>query len=163
MCTVGLLCADHEMASTVLSALGAMPGADVHVLPEEQGRAPERFDVLLTDGSTAARALPPPAASLVLLVSVADAGSVRAAAMVLAALTGIVRLDEDDLITALSARERQVLRLIADGLTQDQTARRLGISRHTVDTYVKRVRGKLGLGNKAELVRAAMPLTAVPV
>ncbi|MFD6247053.1 helix-turn-helix transcriptional regulator, partial [Streptomyces roseolus] len=56
----------------------------------------------------------------------------------------------------LSARERQVLHMLAQGLTHDQTARRLGISRHTVDTYVKRVRGKLGLGNKAELVRAAM-------
>ncbi|MFI8350685.1 response regulator transcription factor [Streptomyces sp. NPDC085596] len=56
----------------------------------------------------------------------------------------------------LSAREQQVLRMLAQGLTHDQTARRLGISCHTVDTYVKRVRGKLGVGNKAELVRAAM-------
>nr|AGZ93819.1 luxR-family transcriptional regulator [Streptomyces sp. WM6391] len=57
---------------------------------------------------------------------------------------------------ALSVRERQVLRLLADGLTHDQAARRLGISRHTVDTYVKRIRAKLALGNKAELVKAAM-------
>ncbi|WP_223279355.1 helix-turn-helix transcriptional regulator [Streptomyces sp. SDr-06] len=57
---------------------------------------------------------------------------------------------------SLSVRERQVLRLLADGLTHDQAARRLGISRHTVDTYVKRIRAKLTLGNKAELVKAAM-------
>ncbi|MCX5383337.1 LuxR C-terminal-related transcriptional regulator [Streptomyces sp. NBC_00083] len=61
-----------------------------------------------------------------------------------------------DDMTLLSAREHQVLRLLARGLTHDQTARRLGISCHTVDTYVKRVRGKLGVGTKAELVRAAM-------
>ncbi|AZQ32390.1 response regulator transcription factor [Streptomyces cyaneochromogenes] len=57
---------------------------------------------------------------------------------------------------ALSVRERQVLTGIAKGLTHDQIANRLRISRHTVDTYVKRVRRKLGLGNKAELTRAAV-------
>jgi DNA-binding NarL/FixJ family response regulator len=56
----------------------------------------------------------------------------------------------------LSQREAQVLRQISWGLTHDQVARRLGISRHTVDTYVKRIRSKLGIGNKAELTRAAM-------
>ncbi|HEX6870815.1 MAG TPA: response regulator transcription factor [Micromonosporaceae bacterium] len=56
----------------------------------------------------------------------------------------------------LSARERTVLTQIAWGLTHDQIARRLGISKHTVDTYVKRVRTKLNLGNKAELTRAAL-------
>ncbi|RDI23101.1 response regulator transcription factor [Lentzea flaviverrucosa] len=57
---------------------------------------------------------------------------------------------------SLSPRERQVLRQIARGLTHSQIATRLGISRHTVDTYVKRIRSKLDLGNKAELTRAAV-------
>jgi DNA-binding NarL/FixJ family response regulator len=56
----------------------------------------------------------------------------------------------------LSDREVQVLRQIAHGLTHGQIARRLGISPHTVDTYVKRIRAKLGVGNKAELTRAAL-------
>jgi DNA-binding NarL/FixJ family response regulator len=56
----------------------------------------------------------------------------------------------------LSARERAVLTQIAWGLTHDQIARRLGISKHTVDTYVKRVRTKLKVGNKADLTRAAI-------
>ncbi|MFI6998060.1 response regulator transcription factor [Nocardia sp. NPDC050175] len=56
----------------------------------------------------------------------------------------------------LSGREEQVLRHIAHGLTHGQVATRLGISQHTVDTYVKRIRSKLHLGNKAELTRAAM-------
>jgi DNA-binding NarL/FixJ family response regulator len=56
----------------------------------------------------------------------------------------------------LSPREEQVLGRIAQGLTHTQIATRLGISPHTVDTYVKRIRAKLGLGNKAELTRAAM-------
>jgi DNA-binding NarL/FixJ family response regulator len=57
---------------------------------------------------------------------------------------------------ALSPRECEVLRQIARGLTHSQIARRLGISQHTVDTYVKRIRSKLHLGNKAELTRAAV-------
>jgi tRNA G26 N,N-dimethylase Trm1 len=33
-----------------------------------------------------------------------------------------------------------------------------GISHHTVDTCVKRIRVKLGVGNKAQLARAALTL-----
>jgi DNA-binding NarL/FixJ family response regulator len=62
----------------------------------------------------------------------------------------------------LSRREYQVLQYIALGRTHDQIARRLGISRHTVDTYVKRIRGKLQLGNKAELTRAALLDVTIP-
>jgi DNA-binding NarL/FixJ family response regulator len=58
--------------------------------------------------------------------------------------------------TVLSARERQVIQYIAAGYTHGQVARRLGISPHTVDTYVKRIRAKLTLGNKADLTRAAV-------
>ncbi|MFE9661473.1 LuxR C-terminal-related transcriptional regulator [Streptomyces sp. NPDC005955] len=56
----------------------------------------------------------------------------------------------------LSDRENQVLRQISRGLTHGQIATRLGISPHTVDTYVKRIRTKLGVGNKAELTRVAL-------
>jgi DNA-binding CsgD family transcriptional regulator len=56
----------------------------------------------------------------------------------------------------LSFRESQVLKRIADGRTQGQIARDLGISPHTVDTYVRRIRTKLRLGSKAELVKAAL-------
>lgn len=56
----------------------------------------------------------------------------------------------------LSEREVQVLRHISWGLTHGQIATRLGISPHTVDTYVTRIRGKLRAGNKAELTRAAL-------
>jgi DNA-binding NarL/FixJ family response regulator len=56
----------------------------------------------------------------------------------------------------LSNREEQVLRYISCGFTHGQVARRLGISAHTVDTYVKRIRSKLDVGNKAELTRAAV-------
>jgi len=60
-----------------------------------------------------------------------------------------------DAVTILSPREREVLRQIAEGRTHSQIARALCISHHTVDTYVKRIRSKLDLGNKAELTRVA--------
>jgi len=66
----------------------------------------------------------------------------------------------DDALTPdrgiLSQREYEVIRQIAEGRTQSQIARALGISHHTVDSYLRRIRAKLGLGNKAELTRAAM-------
>ncbi|MER6048401.1 response regulator transcription factor [Streptomyces sp. NPDC001793] len=64
--------------------------------------------------------------------------------------------------TSLSCRERVVLRLIADGLTHAQIARRLSISTNTVNTYIKRVRAKLNLGNKADLTRAALRVAPCP-
>ncbi|WP_227024992.1 helix-turn-helix transcriptional regulator [Streptomyces tsukubensis] len=54
----------------------------------------------------------------------------------------------------LTAREYQVLNHLGAGLTQRQVARRLEISPHTVDTYVKRIRKKIGPGNKAHLAQA---------
>lgn len=57
---------------------------------------------------------------------------------------------------ALSAREEQALGLIARGFTHAQTASRMGVSISTVDTYIDRIRGKLGVGNKAELTAAAL-------
>lgn len=60
----------------------------------------------------------------------------------------------------LSPRETLVLALVGDGYTNDQIARRIGISKHTVDTYIRRVRRKLDLGNKAQLARAATHLAA---
>jgi two-component system, NarL family, nitrate/nitrite response regulator NarL len=56
----------------------------------------------------------------------------------------------------LSAREEQTLELIARGFTHAQVATRMGVRKATVDTYVERIRGKLQLGNKAELTRAAL-------
>ncbi|MBO4159891.1 helix-turn-helix transcriptional regulator [Micromonospora antibiotica] len=56
----------------------------------------------------------------------------------------------------LSQREREVLDCIANGLTHNQTAARLRVSVHTVNTYVKRLKAKLGHGNKAFLTRAAL-------
>jgi pimeloyl-ACP methyl ester carboxylesterase/DNA-binding CsgD family transcriptional regulator len=51
----------------------------------------------------------------------------------------------------LTARELQVADLIADGLTNGQIARRLGVSVRTVDAHVEHVRTKLGVRARAQI------------
>ncbi len=51
---------------------------------------------------------------------------------------------------ALTARETEVLRLIAKGITQAETARLLAISQHTVAGYVKDLYRKLNVSSRAE-------------
>ena len=53
----------------------------------------------------------------------------------------------------LSAREAEVLRLVARGYTVDEVAGALGVSRHTVRSFVRRIYAKLQVGNRAEAVR----------
>lgn len=56
----------------------------------------------------------------------------------------------------LSAREQEVLRLIALGYTNQQAADTLCLSVKTVETYRARLMAKLGLQTRADLVRYAM-------
>lgn len=55
----------------------------------------------------------------------------------------------------LSAREREVLNLLADGYTYKQCASELFISNHTVHDHVKRIYQKLQVGSKSEAVSKA--------
>jgi two-component system response regulator NreC len=56
----------------------------------------------------------------------------------------------------LSLREEEVLRLVALGYTNQQAADLLYLSVKTVETYRARLMAKLGLRNRAELVRYAL-------
>ena len=58
----------------------------------------------------------------------------------------------------LTARESQVLRLIASGCTYSQTADRLGISLHTVTTHIKNLYRKLDVHCAASAVMRAIQL-----
>ncbi|MFF4354818.1 response regulator transcription factor [Streptomyces sp. NPDC001530] len=61
-------------------------------------------------------------------------------------------------VPALAPRERETLRHIAAGCTYLQAARQMGLSRHTVDAYLRRIRAKLNIGSTAELTRLAISL-----
>jgi DNA-binding NarL/FixJ family response regulator len=62
----------------------------------------------------------------------------------------------------LSPREQETLSYIARGFTHQQAASRMGVSKATVDTYIARIRGKLNLGNKAELALASLRYLTPP-
>ncbi len=56
----------------------------------------------------------------------------------------------------LASREREVLKLTAEGYTNHEIADRLVISRKTVDTYRQRIMEKLNLHHRSEMVQYAL-------
>ena len=57
-------------------------------------------------------------------------------------------------LSVLSPREREVVVLIADGLSNKQIARRMGLSLPTVKDHVHRILEKTGLDNRAAVAAA---------
>jgi DNA-binding NarL/FixJ family response regulator len=64
--------------------------------------------------------------------------------------------EERDSYSSLTEREREILKLVAEGHTNNQIAERLIISPKTVDTHRTHVMDKLNLHSRAELVKYAM-------
>ena len=62
----------------------------------------------------------------------------------------------DFIFEALTPRERQVVELMAEGLTNKAIAARLGISDQTVKFHVASLSGKLGAANRTDAVRLAV-------
>lgn len=66
-------------------------------------------------------------------------------------------------LSSLTARERQVLGLLAEGLGTNEIAARLGITGFTVQSHVKSILAKLAVHSKVEAVRMAWRCRAVAV
>ena len=62
----------------------------------------------------------------------------------------------EDPFDLLTAREREVLQLLADGKVAKEIATELNISIYTVDAHRGRIMKKLGLRSSTELVKFAM-------
>jgi len=69
---------------------------------------------------------------------------------------------ESDALQALTPREREVFRLVAQGCTNAEIAERLVLSEKTVKTHVRNISNKLNLGGKAEMRVLATQLGLVP-
>jgi DNA-binding NarL/FixJ family response regulator len=124
---------------------------------------------LCSDAAAAAGAL---AAGAVAALA-RDGDPDRLAAAVYGALQGLVVLDEafaaellapstaprDGLegpLEALTPREREVLALLADGMSNRRVARRLGVSEHTAKFHVASILAKLDADSRTDaVVRAA--------
>jgi DNA-binding NarL/FixJ family response regulator len=89
----------------------------------------------------------------------ARAASIRADAWLLANVEASDRPLADDWIEEkLTPRERAVLELLAEGLSNKAIAERLEISDQTVKFHVASIAGKLGVSSRTAVVRRALRL-----
>jgi DNA-binding NarL/FixJ family response regulator len=96
-----------------------------------------------------------------------DASAERLSAASVAVAAGLYAFDEESFTPAVlqpapapeqglfTPREREVLDLIADGLSNKLIADRLGISEHTAKFHVRSLMDKLGADTRADLVARA--------
>ena len=71
---------------------------------------------------------------------------------------GISQVDAQPLIDPLSARELEVLRLIAAGMTNQQIAQELVIAVSTVKSHINHIYGKLSVNSRTQAVAQAQTL-----
>jgi len=57
----------------------------------------------------------------------------------------------------LTAREREVLALVREGLTNREVARHLGVSAHTVRKHLENVFARLGVHSRTGALAASQP------
>lgn len=88
-------------------------------------------------------------------------GAVRHAAVAASSFTAtglaaaLMRRGREQDKMALSPREREVLRLLAEGMSVPTVARSLYVSQSTAKTYVSRLYDKLGANNRAQAIMIA--------
>jgi DNA-binding NarL/FixJ family response regulator len=70
--------------------------------------------------------------------------------------SGSARGEGSSLRPLLAARELEILRLVADGLTDNEIGKQLYISPRTVQNHLTRIREKTGLRRRSELARWAV-------
>jgi ATP/maltotriose-dependent transcriptional regulator MalT len=71
--------------------------------------------------------------------------------------------DEDPPIETLTAREHDVLALLAGGLSNRDIATALSISEHTVKFHLASIFGKLGASTRTEAVQRGLRLGVIEI
>jgi DNA-binding NarL/FixJ family response regulator len=95
-----------------------------------------------------------PLPDLIRALRIVCAGETYVDAALASSLTGGPQAREPQ--PALTKREREILRLLADGMRNEQVAQRLSISPLTVRTHVKNAMEKLGAETRAQAVARAL-------
>ena len=170
-----LMLADQERAEDIADALVEEPGATARLRPDPEAPEPDVrvLDadlseaeaggplVLLSDDPAAAEGKPHVRA---VLPKDAPADLVAAAARLAAAGYEVRKSVEGKTLgehgfepeTPLTAREMQVLGLLADGASNKVIARALDISVHTAKFHVASVTGKLHARNRTDAISIAL-------
>jgi DNA-binding NarL/FixJ family response regulator len=97
-----------------------------------------------------------PLEELVAAVRTAAAGEMLVSSELLSRLLGRLRHERGERSTDLTGREREILELIAEGLTNAAIAKRLFISVNTVRNHVQSLLAKLGAHSKLEALSVAV-------
>jgi DNA-binding NarL/FixJ family response regulator len=71
-------------------------------------------------------------------------------------LAGVLVSAQTDAVPSLTQREREVLRLLADGLANEEIGKRLFISPETVRTHVRKAMAKLEADTRTQAVATAL-------
>ena len=66
--------------------------------------------------------------------------------------------DDESLVEPLTAREMEVIQLMAQGLANKQIALALGVSEHTVKFHLSSLYAKLGISSRTEAVKRGIEL-----
>lgn len=86
----------------------------------------------------------------------AGGGSPMSPAVAARVVRMLANLTKPAVPVSLSPRERDMLRLIVEGLTAKEIADRLGVSIHTTDTHTRHLFKKLGVHSRAAAVAKAI-------
>ncbi len=78
------------------------------------------------------------------------------------ATSPMVRVVDANGLSLLSKREMDVVRSLAEGLTNREIAERLGLSQHTIKNYLFRVYDKLGVSSRLELLFMTLTQAGAP-
>ena len=78
------------------------------------------------------------------------------------AASPMVRAVDVNGLSLLSKREMDVVRSLAEGLTNREIAERLGLSQHTIKNYLFRVYDKLGVSSRLELLFMTLTQAGAP-
>jgi DNA-binding NarL/FixJ family response regulator len=167
-----LLADDHPVVREGLRGMLASE-PDIEVVGDA-GSGPEavalarrlRPDVVLMDlqmpggdGVDATRQL---AGTTVVVLTTYDSDADILRAVEAGRLLGRMRADRAEPAERLTARETEVLALVARGLTNAAIARRLTLSEATVKTHLLRACGKLGVSGRTAAVTRAIETGALP-
>ena len=162
-----------------LNNLHELDGLDVLVIADENLRAGNFISILenaesppaillLSERTEAARMLnglpvrawgmlPPEATEeeLAAAVTALHQGLLAASPALVQPLIGAAPIIEenDGMVDDLTAREQEVLQLLAQGLANKQIAQKLGITDHTVKFHISAIYSKLGVTNRTEALR----------